>query len=109
MGCHRYRLGYFHPVPAVAPQLVFVLTTDVDICVCLLLPSSCPPSCHSPYMYFRSPSQSLAHDRNLTSYYKALQEQQARGELQVGEEGGHMQERGCKSCRCPHMQFPDVQ
>jgi hypothetical protein len=35
-------------------------------------------------MYFRSPSQSLAHDRNLTSYYKSLQEQQARGELQDG-------------------------
>jgi hypothetical protein len=41
------------------------------------------PSC-SPYMYFRSPSQSLAHDRNLTAYYKSLQEQQARGELQDG-------------------------
>jgi hypothetical protein len=35
-------------------------------------------------MYFRSPSQSLAHDRNLTAYYKSLQEQQARGELQDG-------------------------
>jgi hypothetical protein len=35
-------------------------------------------------MYFRSPSQSLAHDRNLTAYYKSLQEQQARGELADG-------------------------
>lgn len=39
---------------------------------------------YSPYMYFRSPSQSLAHDRNLTAYYKSLQEQQARGELADG-------------------------
>jgi hypothetical protein len=64
---------------------------EAHICVFLLLPHplplakplSPPTPPPSPYMYFRSPSQSLAHDRNLTSYYKALQEQQARGELQV--------------------------
>ena len=25
---------------------------------------------YTPYMYFRSPSQSLAHDRNLSEYYR---------------------------------------
>ncbi|KAF8069710.1 DTX44 [Scenedesmus sp. PABB004] len=38
---------------------------------------------YSPYMYFRSPTQSLAHDRNLTAYYQQLQAQrQADAELQ---------------------------
>ena len=28
------------------------------------------PSRYSPFAYFRSPSQSLAHDRDLTEYYQ---------------------------------------
>lgn len=32
---------------------------------------------YSPYMYFRSPTQSLAHDRNLSALYRQQQQQQA--------------------------------
>eukprot|EP00798_Chlamydomonas_sp_ICE-L_P025804 gene25804-11479_t len=32
---------------------------------------------YTPYMYFRSPSQSLAHDRNLTEYYQRKYQKEA--------------------------------
>ena len=42
---------------------------------------------YTPYMYFRSPSQSLPHDRHLSSYYlRKFQRSHSRGDGQPGND-----------------------
>lgn len=51
---------------------------------------------YTPYQYFRSPSQSLAHDRNLTAYYREMAAAAAEAEAARQDGGAEPAPRGSR-------------